>query len=136
LMGAFTIVLIFELWPAPLPNNLAVHSKYLDVLHSLPASGVLDNAAVSEPAQLYDQTITEQPMVLGYIARTPQSVANKDTQLVNSLDRPEGYSQLCSVYKVRYYTTPTSRPLKDPVFPIIYQDKQAIIYDLKNSPNC
>lgn len=137
LMTIIVIVLIIELWPSSFHSYPAQHSKYVNILHSLPATGgVLDNGALSEPIQLYNQTITEKPIVLGYISRTPLSVTTKDNELIASLNTPVGYQQLCTVYKVRYYTTPTSRPLGGNYFPIVYQDQEAIIYDLKNSPNC
>lgn len=136
-MAIFAIVLIFELWPNTMPINPVAYPKYVDALHSLPATGgVLDDAALSESDQLYHQTITEKPIVLGYISRTPTSVTKKDNELLAVLGKPDGYSKLCSLYKVRYYTTPASRPLKDATFPVLYNDGKAIIYDLKNSPNC
>ncbi|HSX53110.1 MAG TPA: hypothetical protein VLF90_01945 [Patescibacteria group bacterium] len=137
LMAAFTLLLIFELWPAPLPNNTGIHAPYVYALSKLPATGgVLDNAAISETTQLYDQTISNKPMVLGYISRTPLSVTAKDNQLIASLNSPKGYQQLCAVYKVRYYTTPAYRPLEGVSFPVVYRDSNSLIYDLKNSPNC
>lgn len=137
LMAIFALVLVIELWPSALPNNPVGHPHYVDALSNLPATGgVLDNGAVSEAAQLYDQTIDEKPIPLGYISRTPLSVANKDAGFVKSLDIPEGYKNLCKDYKIRYYTTPIYRPLKGVDFPEVYKDNSTIIYDLKNSPNC
>lgn len=137
LMAVFSLVLFFELFPGSLPNNPATHAKYVDVLYSMPATGgVLDNAAISEPAQLYNQTITGKPIILGYISRTPGSVITKDNQLLASLGTSSGYENLCKDYKVRYYTTPAYRPLVGVNFPIVYGDATALIYDLKNSPNC
>lgn len=131
----FFIVLSFELWPNILPVNLAyAYPKYVTALTRLPAGAVIDNGAVSGSWQLYDQTIYQKPEVLGYISRTPTSVDAQDQKLI-SLISPGHYEQLCSVYKIRYLTTPAFRPVPTSL-PIIYNDHQTLIYDLKNSTNC
>lgn len=135
LIALFSIVFIFEMWPSQLPLTRASQPKYVEALKSLQESGaVLDNAAVSEPAQLYHQTEHNQKMVLGYISRTPTSVYEKEKNLP-ALIAENKYDLLCSQFSLRYFTTPSSRPLMTS-FPIIYQDNDAIIYDLKNAPGC
>lgn len=134
-MAAFFVVLALELWPNVLPFNVAsAYPAYVNDLAKLPTSGVVDNGALSQSWQLYDQTIDHQPEVLGYISRTPTSVAVKDAYLTDDILAGK-YAELCSVYKVRYFTTPAFRPLKTS-FPIIYNDHTTLIYDLKDSPNC
>jgi hypothetical protein len=135
LIGLFFVVLAFELWPNILPTNVAsAYPAYVNALKKLPAGAVLDNGALSYTWQVYDQTITDKPIALGYISRTPTSVMNEDAQLVATVN-PAGYPKLCSEWKIRYVTTPASRPLKTN-FPIIYNDHQTLIYDFKDSPNC
>lgn len=135
MLATFCLVLFVELWPAPLPLNVAAdYPKYVDVLKTLPPGGVLDNAAVSSSWQLYDQTISNKPMALGYISRTPASVAAQDAALVATV-APGKYAQLCSVYKIRYLTTPVSRPLAGENFRVVYKDSQSIIYDLSSTPS-
>lgn len=138
IIAAFFVVLFLELWPNKLPNNLAsAYPKYLNVLKELPSTGgVMDDGAIAESWQLYGQTIHEKPIALGYISRTPTSVAEKDKIFLDIVSKRE-FSKFCSIYKIRYYTTPASRPLQaDAVFPAIYDDGATLIYDLKNSPNC
>lgn len=135
LTAIFFVVLAFELWPNILPYNVAnAYPAYVNALHKLPAGGVLDDGASTTSWQLYDQTIFEKPMALGYISRVPTSVNAKDAIFVATVSAGD-YSKLCSVYKIRYLTQPASRPLNI-TFPIIYRDSQSLIYDLKDSPNC
>lgn len=136
MLGAFCLLLFVEMWPGRLPLTPTSVPGYVQALKKLPATGgVFDNGAVTSPEALYNQTVHEKPIILGYISRTPQSVEDKDWLIVAAL--LEGrYHQLCSVHKVRYYTTPLKKPLNTNQYPIVYQDKTTIIYDLKNSSNC
>lgn len=135
LLAVFSLVLLFEMWPSTLPFTPSAQPKYVLALKSLPSTGaVLDNAAKSEPQQLLNQTGHEQKMILGYISRIPQSTIDKETPLVVLIGQGK-YDQLCSKFGMRYITTPAKRPLHT-TLPAVYQDKQAIIYDLKNGPGC
>jgi hypothetical protein len=134
LLAVFVAIYALEVWPAALPLTPAALPKYVDVLQKLPAGVVLDNAAPSSSVQLLDQTKDEKPMILGYISRTPQSLEDQEGPMVAAIMTGH-YDSLCANYKLRYVSTPASSPLKT-TFPIIYHDKQAIIYDFKNSPGC
>jgi hypothetical protein len=131
---AFVVVFSFEVWPATMPVNIPTVPAYVHALAKLPRAGVVDNGAVSASWQLYDQTVDDQPMVLGYISRTPTSVENEDNILTITILRNQ-LSVLCSQYGVRWFTTPTSRPLTTN-FPIVYRGDGTLIYDLKDSPHC
>lgn len=134
LIAAFVIVYAIEVWPATLPLTPRSYAPYVYALHNVAKGAVLDDAANSSAEQLLDQTEHEQPMILGYISRTPKSLKDKEATMVAAISRGY-YTILCKDYKLRYITTPAFRPLHT-TFPAIYHDKQAIIYDLKNSPNC
>lgn len=135
ILAGFVLLLVVEMFPSPLPLTPNTQPKYVYALRNLPATGsVLDNAAISESYQLYHQTTTDKPIVFGYISRIPKSVQDKDWPLFVAIDRQQ-YDGLCSAYGLRYITTPADRPLVT-TFPIVYQDSQAIIYDIKNSPHC
>lgn len=135
LIGLFVIILAIEMLPSPLPLGTIKYDNYVVKLKNLPATGgVLDEAAYSEPMQLYNQTYHEKPMAFGYISRQPTYLNNKEFPLFaynteNKLDK------FCSEFKIRYVTTPINKP-RNTTFPIIYKDNKAIIYDVKNSPNC
>lgn len=135
LLILFSVVFAFEVVPTPLPLTSTNYPNYVKKLQTLPSTGgVLDEAASSEPLQLYYQTYHEKPIAFGYVSRLPKELNTKEFNLYayssqNKLDL------ICSEYKVRYLTAPASRP-RETTFPIIYQDKEAIIYDLKNSVNC
>ncbi len=135
LIGVFFAVLFIELWPATLPKNVAAkYPEYVNHLAKLPAGAVVDDAAINQSWQLYDQTITNKPIAFGYISRTPTSVANKDWVLTAAILRNQ-YASLCSQYGIRYFTTPASRPLNT-TFPVVYRGKSGLIYDLKDSSKC
>jgi hypothetical protein len=135
LTGLFFVVMAFEFWPAILPLNVAsAYPKYVTALKSLPAGAVLDNGAVSASWQLYDQTITDRPMALGYISRVPTSVNNEDNELIGDVS-PAGYAKLCTQFHIRYVTTPASRPLVATAL-IVYHDSSTLIYDLSSLGHC
>ncbi len=134
-LGLFFVVLVLELWPNTLPMNVAkAYPKYVTALAKLPRGAVLDNGALSGAEQLYHQTIFNKPIALGYISRVPTSVDKNDNGFLQAIGQNR-YDQLCSVYKLRYISTPIERPLNTNL-PIIYKDNQTIIYDIKSSPNC
>jgi len=133
-LALFAAVLFVELWPSTLPINQAYAvPAYVNKLKQLPPGAVLDNGAVSASWQLYDQTFTARPMALGYISRIPQSVLDKDNQLIADVT-PGKYKLLCSHYKIRYLTTPSSRPISS--FPLVYKDNDSLIYDLSRGAGC
>lgn len=135
ILAVFVIVFMFEMWPRPLPLSPASYPNYVHVLQKLPATGsVLDEAATSEPLQLYGQTLHEKPMPFGYISRKPKELDKKEFPLF-AYNAENKLELFCSQFKVRYLTTPTNKP-RVTSFPIVYKDSYAIIYDLKNSPNC
>jgi hypothetical protein len=131
----FFVVLVVEVWPGTYGVTIANdYPNYVNVLKRLPPGGVVDNGAVSAAWALYDQTIDGKPEAFGYISREPTSVYNKDNQLTITILRNQ-FSLLCSQYHIRYYTTPSFRPIVTN-FPIIYRGSSTLIYDLKDSNNC
>ncbi len=135
LLALFCIVLIIEMWPATLPMTTNKVPDYVKELRSLEQGAVVDDGASSASYALFHQTYHEKPMVLGYISRTPRSLEDKDWQLIASILEHK-YARLCQEFEVRYYTLPVGKSLQTDDYPIIYQDKEVKIYDLKNSPNC
>jgi hypothetical protein len=137
LLFIFVVVSMIDLRPIKLPltNPQEYSQDYVYVLKDLPYGAVLDDGARSGAEQLFHQTIHEKPMVFGYVTRTPQSVETKSFLIYADIaeGRPE---RLCSIHKLRYYTTPAFRPMKFGNFPVIYNDGNTLIYDLKNSENC
>lgn len=135
LAAVFVGVMFVDIYPTRLPLTDIPTSKYVTFLRDQPHGAVLDNAAVSEPQQLRNQTIHEKPMAFGYVTRLPESVAKKDFQIFADIEEYR-YNELCSEHKIRYITVPPARPLQDTTFPIIYQDQEAIVYDLKSAGGC
>ena len=136
LLAIFIAVTFIDLAPMNLPITNAADSTppYVHHLKTLPTGAVIDNAATTDADQLFHQTTHLKPMAFGYITRLPQSVSDKDFHIFAALEQGR-HDDLCTVYRVRYITTPAFRPLKT-TYPVIYNDGKSLIYDFKNSPNC
>jgi hypothetical protein len=93
--------------------------------------GVLDLAAPTKYLQLYYQTQHHKPMVFGYVARTPSSVAEKETGLNRAINRGE-YVRLWDEYQVGYIVTPDVIEYENPFVSVelVYQDEDVNIYRL------
>ncbi|MGH7158048.1 MAG: hypothetical protein ACREGD_03155 [Candidatus Saccharimonadales bacterium] len=135
LLILFVVVSFVELYPAPLPLTTTSVPAYVHQLKQLPEGAVIDNAALTGGWQLRNQTIHEKPIAFGYVTRLPKSVDEKDFQIFADLEQGR-YSELCTEHRIRYVTLPPERPLATTEFPIIYQDKEAIIYDLTKAGDC
>jgi hypothetical protein len=134
LLALFVLIYSLEVLPVGLPMAGNSFPAYTYALRKLPNGAVLDNAAKSEPMQLLNQTNHDKPMILGYISRTPRSLSKKEAPMVDAYTLGK-YASLCKNYKLRYVTTSAKKPLNT-TFPIVYKDENALIYDLKDSPNC
>ncbi|HMH70439.1 MAG TPA: hypothetical protein VK502_03490, partial [Candidatus Saccharimonadales bacterium] len=132
--AVFIVVSCIDLWPRALPLTSPGFQTYVSALKQLPYGAVVDNGALSGTEQLYNQTLHEKPLAFGYVTRTPKSVEEKDFHIFAAIEQGR-ITSLCKDYKIRYFTTPSLRPLKEAV-PIVYSDKNTLIYDLKNSPEC
>lgn len=135
LLGIFLAVTVVDLFPFRLPLTIPVEQSYIKFLKTQPRSGVIDNAALTGPDQLYHQTQHEFPIAFGYTTRVTKQADQKDFLIFAALEQGR-LDQLCKAYKIRYVTLPPSRPLKSDLYPIIYRDHEALIYDMKNSENC
>ena len=132
---ALLIVALFfvESLPGSLPFTSTDMPEYVSVLAELPDDGgVLDLAAPTKYRQLYYQTAYRKPLVFGYVARTPSSVAEKEKELRRAINR-ENYPALWSEYRVRYIVTRELIEYDNPFVSIelVYQDDAVIIYRLE-----
>ncbi len=134
LLLLFLAISTIELLPAALPLTPPTTRAYVDRLRTLPYGAVIDNGALSSSEQLYNQTVHDKPMAFGYVSREPLSVSNKSFLIFADLEQGR-LDNICKVHRIRYITTPASRPLKTQ-FPVIYDDNETLIYDFKNSNNC
>jgi hypothetical protein len=127
------IVLLFvEYLPKSLPATPTDVPGYVTALADLPNDGgVLDKAASTKYLQVYYQTIHGKPMVFGYVARTPSSVAEKEKGLNRAINRGN-YTALWDVYRVRYIVTAEVIEYDDPYISVelVYQDGEVNIYRL------
>jgi hypothetical protein len=128
-------VLFIDLFPSKLYIVVDSQPPYVNKLKDLPNGVVLDSGAKSAPYALYNQTIHNKPMALGYISRTPKSSEDKNW-LIIAATLEDRFNELCSIYKIRYYTTTVTKPIYNTDYPVIYRDNEVLIYDLKDSPNC
>ena len=133
----FSLLILALLFVESLPTSLPFTStevpNYVSALAELPNDGgVLDKAAPTKYLQLYYQTQYRKPMVFGYVARTPSSVAEKEKGLVRASNRGE-YVRLWNDYQVRYIVTPDVIEYENPFVSVdlVYQDKDVNIYRLE-----
>lgn len=121
-----------EYLPAPMPTTEATVPPYIEALAGLPgADGVLDT--VSGVGQmLYYQTVHQKPLALGYIARLPKSVADRDHGIYLFKERGD-YARLASDYGIRYVITAADdeAPARVPSARLVYDDPRVRIYDLR-----
>lgn len=144
LATAFLITLVVELYPNPIPPTPDAHPTYVFFLKELPMGSVLDLRA--DPAvSLFDQTVHEKPMAFGYVSRLPQSVADQDIQLANTIAAGK-WNSLADQYRIRYIIQKIGKttmgelgiPNVDPntIVPKIadrtpiYNDGETVIFDL------
>ena len=82
--------------------------------------------------QLYYQTQHHKPMVFGYVARTPSSVAEKEKGITRAINRGN-YSTMWKEYNIRYIVTKDMLEYDDPyVFlELVYRDDVTNIYRLE-----
>jgi hypothetical protein len=134
IFALFMVALLFiEYLPKSLPATPTGFPNYVTVLANLPNDGgVLDKAAPTKYLQLYYQTIHHKPLVFGYVARTPSSVAEKDKGLNRAINR-ENYAALWDVYRVRYIVTGDVIEYDNPYTSVelVYQDDEVNIYRLE-----
>jgi hypothetical protein len=126
-------LLFVEYLPKSLPATPTEAPAYVTALADLPNDGgVLDKAAGTKYLQLYYQTVHRKPMVFGYVARTPSSVAEKEKDLNRAINR-ENYTALWDVYRVRYIVTKDMIEYDDPYISVelVYQDGEVNIYRLE-----
>jgi hypothetical protein len=132
--ASLVIVLLFvEYLPAPLPFTSTGMPDYVTALEELPnEGGVLDLAAPTKHLHLYYQTRHRKPLVFGYLARTPSSVAEKEKGLIRAINRGE-YVRLWDEHEVRYIVTESIIEYDDPFVAVelVYQDVGVYIYRLK-----
>jgi len=133
LIPLILILLFVESLPTVLPFTSTEVPDYVTALADLPNDGgVLDKAALTKYSQLYYQTQYRKPMIFGYVARTPSSVAEKEKGLVRASNRGE-YVRLWNEYQVRYIVTPDVIEYDDSFITVelVYQDDDVNIYRLE-----
>jgi hypothetical protein len=100
LVGGLLLLLVIEYLPGPLPASQVVVPECVYVLRHQPAGGVLDlSQSMSLP--LYYQIIHEKPIALGYVARLPRSVYERDLELARTFGARR-FAELRERYGIRY----------------------------------
>jgi len=100
LVGGLLLLLVIEYLPGPMPASQVAVPACVRVLRDLPGGGVLDlSENLSLP--LYYQTIHEKPIALGYVARLPRSVYERDLELARTFGARR-FAELRERYGIRY----------------------------------
>jgi len=126
-------LLVFESLPTSLPATPTAMPDYVNPLADLPDDGgVLDEAAPTKYFQVYYQTGYRKPLVFGYVARTPTSVVEKETELRRAINRGN-YTALWDTYHIRYIVTKDLIEYDNPFVSVnlVYQDGNVNIYRLE-----
>jgi hypothetical protein len=98
-------VLLIETLPKPIGGTPQDIPEYISVLAGLPNDGgVVDLITTDASLQMYYQTIHNKPIVFGYLSRTPTSVSEKDTVLLETI-KDRDYCKLWDTYHIRYLIT-------------------------------
>ena len=127
------VLVVFESLPTSLPATPTAMPEYVTALADLPNDGgVLDEAAPTKYHQLYYQAAYWKPLVFGYVARTPSSVVEKETDLRRAINR-ENYVGLWDMYHIRYIVTTDAIEYDNPFVSVnlVYQDSDVNIYRLE-----
>ena len=128
-----TALLIFEFLPTSLPATPTTMPDYVTALADLPNDGgVLDEAAPTKYFQLYYQIVYRKPLVFGYVARTPSSVVEKETELKQAINQGN-YAVLWDNYHIRYIVTKELIEYENQYVSVdlIYQDEGVNLYRLE-----
>ncbi len=125
-------VLLVEYLPQPIPSSRVVIPPYVYALAQLPNNGGILDTVAEGTLLLYYQTIHEKPVALGYIARLPKSVADRDNGIYLYKDSRD-YAKLVSDYSIRYLVTKAGDEAAAgmPGARLLYEDSRVEIYDLK-----
>lgn len=133
---ALAVLLFVEYLPKPIPTVRTQMPEYVRVLRDLPgADGVLDTIS-PETLSLAYQAMHEKPLAFGYIARLPQSVANKDRQLEEVI-RGGRFDRLWPEYRLRYVVGQgeTARTLRAwPGATTVWNDGELGVFDVSGLP--
>lgn len=108
--GAILALLIVEYLPAPIPQTPPDVPPYVTDLARRQGAGAVLDLAAQPPVALYYQTLYNKPLVFGYIARVPQSVAKKDAAM-EILIAGQRYDTLCHDYGIQYVVKPDAEVL-------------------------
>jgi hypothetical protein len=111
--GVLLLGLTVEYAPAPIPQTRIPTPDYVEKLRDAPRAGTLDlRSGVYSPKTLYFQTLHEQPLAFGYIARIPRSVLVADQGIAFLSDRGM-LRELCARYHIRYVIDAPTGSLHD-----------------------
>jgi hypothetical protein len=123
-------VFAFECWPSPMLGLPTTVPAYVETLRGLPRGAVLDNVAEFADS-LYYATQHEQPLVFGYVSRTPSSVAHWNSR-IHSQWMHRAYDSLRRDYHMHYWVT--REKVEHPLLRELY-DRDAIhIYEFLAEP--
>lgn len=134
-------VLIIDCLPQSMPATPLSTPGAVAAARDLPAGhGVLDlqnnfsyDLDTKSFSALYYQTIHEQPMAFGIIARTPHYTDEQDNRM-RSLVENDRYRTLCEEYNIRYVLTKATVPIVGAT--LLYADDSSKLYDIGRNTNC
>ncbi len=125
-------IMVVEYLPSPIPTTRIATPPFVEALSRLPADQAILDTVDDPSLALYFQTIHQHPMALGYIARLPKSVADRDNGIYVAKDSGN-YAMLPRDYNIRYLVTKATDEAAARMSwaKLVYQDSTVRIYDLR-----
>jgi hypothetical protein len=128
--AAFALLLCFEILPRDLPLTAPDVPQWVNALRDLPGTGgVIVNVHQSDGRTLYQQSIHQKPMALGYLARVQQSALDQGGRIIEAMRRND-YRTLHDHFGFDYIVTTISESV--PGQPKVYWDDNVSIQTLSS----
>jgi hypothetical protein len=128
--AALVGLLALESLPRPLTTTATVVPPVYQALLAAQGPGAIADVVTPPPRQMWMQTLHERPIVFGYLARTPASVAARQAGIAERIRHGDADVLHCAD-GLRFVVVPPSLPW--PGAPI-FRDDKAKLYDLAALP--
>ena len=132
----WSLWLLADYWPKPLPLTRVDPPAYIRFLKTVPpGSGILD-AMTDAPAQMFYQTVHERPIAWGYVSRLPRSASDRLRRLAR-LYADGDYEALRRDFVIRYVVRGPAADTGalDSTYARVYSGPDAKVYDLAAGPD-
>ncbi|MER3403960.1 MAG: hypothetical protein C4289_01245 [Chloroflexota bacterium] len=134
LAGGLLLLLVLEYLPGPLPASQVIVPECVQMLRDLPGGGGVLDLSRNEALGLYYQTVHGRPIALGYVARLPRSVYERDLELAETFGARR-FGELRERYGIHYILAEDA-PVelrRSPDVQVLYADGRVTLLALPGS---